>query len=61
MRREADAGVPMNLMKFQKRTAKARGVPERSVGRIVKGRQITGFGVSTLFPTPHRKNNFIIS
>jgi hypothetical protein len=38
MRREADAVVPMNLMKFPKRLAEATGVPGRSVGRIVKGR-----------------------
>jgi hypothetical protein len=36
MKREPDAGVPMNLKKLQTRVARATGILERSAGKTVK-------------------------
>jgi transcription initiation factor TFIIIB Brf1 subunit/transcription initiation factor TFIIB len=41
MKREADAGVPTNLKKTQKRVEEVTGVSERSIRRIMKDMKTT--------------------
>jgi DNA-binding Lrp family transcriptional regulator len=51
--KEADAEVPTNLKKNQKRVAEATGVSESSVIRLVKEMISTESGATTSFATPH--------
>lgn len=55
MKKETDAGVPMNIKKTQKRVAEAIGVSERSVRRIVKEMKTIQSGAFTSFATSHNE------